>query len=154
MDRVTAEESVVQTVVFLLSKLGQAANGRFADRLAPLGLRPRHCALLEMLAGASKAQLELANAIGVTPSVVVDMLDELEQANAVRRVRDKADRRRHLIELTPEGRRLRLRATMLARETDEEMLAGFDTAQVATLRTGLLRIADSTGLASSTVARS
>ncbi|WP_165823178.1 MarR family winged helix-turn-helix transcriptional regulator [Micromonospora globispora] len=140
------EESVTQTLAFLLGKLGQVASGRFAARLAPLGLRPRHCALLELLAHAPKAQLELAHAIGVTPSVVVDMLDELEQAEAVRRVRDSTDRRRQLIELTTKGRRLRRRAVALARETDEEMLAGFDTAQAAALRTGLLRIADSAGL--------
>jgi hypothetical protein len=37
----------------------------------------------------------------------------------------------------------------LARETDEELLAGLDTTQVAALRTALLRIADSTGLTGS-----
>jgi DNA-binding MarR family transcriptional regulator len=145
-----AEESVTDTLAFLLGKLGQLAHERFADRLAPLGLRPRHCAVLELLGDAPKAQLELAKAIGVTPSVVVDMLDELEQTEAVRRVRDSADRRRQLIELTPKGRTLRLSAVALARETDEELLGGFDTAQASALRTGLLRIADSTGLTSST----
>jgi DNA-binding MarR family transcriptional regulator len=149
---VTAE-SVTQTLAFMLGKLGQVANGRFADRLTPLGLRPRHCAVLELLADAPKAQLELANAIGVTPSVVVDMLDELEQTGAVRRVRDSTDRRRQLIELTREGRKLRLKAVALARETDEELLAGFDTTQAAVLRTGLQRIAESTGLTFSTKVR-
>jgi DNA-binding MarR family transcriptional regulator len=111
-----------------------------------LGLRPRHCAVLELLTGAPKAQLELATAIGVTPSVVVDMLDELEQVDAIRRTRDRVDRRRQLIELTPEGRGLRRRAVALARETDDELLEGLDAAQAATLRAGLQRIADATGL--------
>jgi DNA-binding MarR family transcriptional regulator len=148
--RVTAEESVTHTLAFLLGKLGQVANRRFADRLAPLGLRPRHCAVLELLTDAPQAQLELAHAISVTPSVVVDMLDELEQMGAVRRVRDSADRRRQLIELTRKGRTLRLEAVALARETDEELLAGLDATQAAVLQTGLQRIADSTGLTFST----
>lgn len=144
MRSVKTEESVTDTLSFLLSKLGQLANARFADRLAPLGLRPRHCAVLELLTGPPKAQLELATTIGVTPSVVVDMLDELEEIDAIQRVRDRTDRRRQLIELTPTGRQLRRRAVALARETDEALLDGLDTAQAAALRAGLRRIADST----------
>jgi len=144
MASVKAEESVTDTISFLLAKLGQLANGRFADRLAPLGLRPRHCAVLELLTGPPKAQLELATTIGVTPSVVVDMLDELEQVDAIRRVRDRADRRRQLIELTPAGHELRQRAVALAREADDSLLDGLDAAQTAALRAGLQRIADST----------
>src|SRR4051794_33087178 len=85
---VTAQDSIRDRIVFLVSKLGQVAAGRFADRLAPLGLRPRHCAVLELLAPAPMTQLQLARGIGVTPSVVVNMLDELEKLGAVRRVRD------------------------------------------------------------------
>jgi len=136
-----AEESVTRTAVFLLGKLGQVATGRFADRLAPHGLRPRHCGVLELLAAGPKAQLDLARTIGVTPSVVVDMLDELEELDAVRRVRDTADRRRQLIELTPAGQRLRRAAARLARETDRELLDGLDAAEEAALRRVLDQIA-------------
>jgi DNA-binding MarR family transcriptional regulator len=59
-------------------------------------------------------------------------------------VRDRADRRRQLIELTPAGHQLRRRALALARETDDSLLDGLDTAQAAALRTGLQRMADST----------
>ncbi|MEU1408635.1 MarR family transcriptional regulator [Streptomyces sp. NPDC005728] len=142
----TAEESLTNTVGFLLGKLGQQANGRFADRLAPLGLRPRHCAVLELLSGGPRAQLELAKAVGVTASVVVDMLDELEELDAVRRVRDTADRRRQLIELTPAGRELRRQTLSLARQNDEELLSAIDPAEAAALRQTLGRIAIATGL--------
>ncbi len=141
---------MTDTTSFLLAKLGQVASGRFAERLAPLGLRPRHCAVLELLADAPKAQLVLARTIGVTPSVVVDMIDELERADAVTRVRDPADRRRQIIELTATGRRLRSRALALARDTDEELLGDLTDAQVAALRAGLVTLANSAGL---TVAR-
>ncbi|MET7330466.1 MarR family winged helix-turn-helix transcriptional regulator [Nonomuraea sp. NPDC005650] len=140
------EGSLTNTVGFLLGKLGQEANGRFADRLAPLGLRPRHCAVLELLAGGPRAQLELAKAVGVTASVVVDMLDELEKLDAVRRVRDTADRRRQLIELTPTGQDLRHQTLSLARQNDEELLSAIDPAEVAALRRTLGRIVAATGL--------
>ncbi|WP_433345828.1 MarR family winged helix-turn-helix transcriptional regulator [Microtetraspora malaysiensis] len=142
----TVEGSLISTVGFLLGKLGQQANGQFADRLAPLGLRPRHCAVLELLAGEPRAQLELAKAVGVTASVVVDMLDELEKLGAVRRVRDTTDRRRQLIELTPTGQDLRRQTLSLARQNDEELLSAIDPAEVAALRQILGRIAAATGL--------
>lgn len=141
-----AEESLTGTAGFLLGKLGQQVNLRFADRLAPLGLRPRHCAVLELLSGGPLAQLELAKAVGVTASVVVDMLDELEQLDAVRRVRDTADRRRQLIELTPTGRELRHQTLSLARQNDEELLAAISPAEAAALLRTLGRIAAATGL--------
>ncbi|KUM85751.1 hypothetical protein AQI88_41595 [Streptomyces cellostaticus] len=137
---------MTNTVGFLLGKLGQQANGRFADRLAPLGLRPRHCAVLEFLSGGPRAQLELAKAVGVTASVVVDMLDELEELGAVRRVRDTTDRRRQLIELTPAGRELRRQTLSLARQNDEDLLSAIDPAEAAALRQTLGRIAAAIGL--------
>lgn len=140
------EESVTESVSFQLSKLGQQANVRFAAHLEPLGLRPRHCAVLELLAHGPLAQLELAKAIGVTASVVVDMLDELEGVDALRRVRDIVDRRRQLIELTPSGRELRRRTVSLARQTDEELLGPIKAADIAALRKVLGRIAVATGL--------
>jgi len=101
---VTAHDLMTDSVAFQLAKLGQLATARFVDRLEPLGLRPRHCAVLALLAGPPMSQLELANRIGVTPSVVGEMLDELQAIGAVRRIRDDADRRRQLTKLTVRGR--------------------------------------------------
>ena len=137
---------MTRTVAFQLGKLGQIATGRFADRLAPHGLRPRHCAVMELLADGPKVQLDLARAIGVTPSVVVDMLDELEKLDVLRRVRDTADRRRQLIELTAEGQKLRRKAVLLARETDEELLAALTAKQATALRQVLNQVASASGI--------
>jgi DNA-binding MarR family transcriptional regulator len=108
-------------LTFLLGKLGTLAASRFAARLAPRGLTPRHCSVLEFAAAQPLSQLDLAERIGVTPSVVVDMLDELESLGAVRRVPDPADRRRRLVELTPEGDTLRQFAARAAHEVDAEL---------------------------------
>ncbi|NUW43625.1 MarR family winged helix-turn-helix transcriptional regulator [Nonomuraea rhodomycinica] len=132
---------VTDSLAFLLSKLGQATAERFAERLAPLGLRPRHCAVLQLLEGAPLGQLALARTIGVTPSVVVDMLDELEGVGAVRRTRDTADRRRQLVELTDEGRELSLSAARAAAQVDAELLSGLAPDQRSALRRALTAIA-------------
>jgi DNA-binding MarR family transcriptional regulator len=135
--------SVTDSTAFLLGKLGQMATARFADHLAPLGLRPRHCGVLELLGRGPMTQLDLARNLTVTPSVVVDMLDELEALNAVRRVRDTTDRRRQLVELTPNGRALIRRAARLAHQTDVELLHPLDPTQTEALRNALEHLATS-----------
>ncbi len=132
------DKAITDTAAFLFAKLGELSTARFADRLAPLGLRPRLCGVLGLLLRSPAAQTDLARTLRVTPSVVVDMLDELETLRAVRRVRDPADRRRQVAELTARGRRLAARSASLARELDSELLADIDpaerTALVGTLR--------------------
>jgi len=140
------EEPLNERTGFLLSKLGQLVTNRFADRLAPLGLRPRHCAVLELLRTAPMSQLELARAIGVTASVVVDMLDELERLGAIKRVRDSTDRRRSLVELTPEGTRLGRRARQLAGQLDAELVKPLEPGQARALHEALREMARDAGL--------
>ena len=135
------EDSVVSSVTFQLVKLGQLVNNRLADLLAPLGLRPRHCGLLELLRDGPKAQLDLANGLGVAPSVIVDMIDELQDIGAVDRVRGTADRRRQFVDLTAHGRTLARRAATAARQLDADLLGDLDTEQCARLRVGLGRAA-------------
>lgn len=122
----THNKHMTGSAAFLVSKLGQATTARFAELLAPLDLRPRHCGMLELLRAGPRSQLVLAKALGVTPSVVVDMVDELQARSAVRRVRDTADRRRQLVELTPDGRELADRCVRLSYDLDTQLLALLD----------------------------
>jgi DNA-binding MarR family transcriptional regulator len=46
----------------------------------------------------------LAEAMGMTTAAITTVLDRLERAGFARRVRDTADRRRVLVELSPEAR--------------------------------------------------
>jgi DNA-binding MarR family transcriptional regulator len=141
-----AQDSVTDTAVFQLGKLGQAVTSRFAEALAPLGLRPRHCGVLEVLTSNPMAQLDLSRFLGVTPSVIVDMLDELQELGAIRRVRDTADRRRQLIELTDEGRALAHHAVLLARRMDTELFGALDPGRAAALRESLSALAATYGV--------
>jgi DNA-binding MarR family transcriptional regulator len=135
------DESVANSVSFQLVRLGQVAGHRFVDLLAPLGLRPRHCTVLELLRDGPKGQLELARRVGVAPSVVVDMVDELQDLHAVTRVRDTEDRRRQFVELTAHGRGLLRRVANVARALDADLLRELDSNQCAALRAALDRVA-------------
>lgn len=135
------DESVANSVSFRLVRLGQVAGHRFVDLLAPLGLRPRHCAVLELLRDGPMGQLELARRVGVAPSVVVDMVDELQDLHAVTRVRDTEDRRRQFVELTAHGRGLLRRVANVARALDADLLRELDSSQCAALSAALDRVA-------------
>ena len=134
------DESVASSVSFQLVRLGQIAGNRFVNLLAPLGLRPRHCAVLELLRDGPMAQLELARRVGVAPSVVVDMVDELQDLHAVARVRDTEDRRRQFVELTAHGRDLLRRAANAARALDADLLRELDSTECDALRAALHRV--------------
>lgn len=136
------------SVTFMLGKLGAVAAARFAEKLAAQtpGLKPRHCAVLELASRNALSQLELAQRIGVTPSVVVDMLDELQALGAVRRVSQAADRRRRVVELTPVGQRMRAQAAAAAHEVDAELLGGLPPAERRSLQQALTSVSAAHGL--------
>lgn len=141
-----AEESLTSSFAFLLGKLGQVATDRFAQQIAPLGLRPRHCGVLAVVGSGRPAQLDIAAALGVSHSVVVNMLDELEALGAVRRVRETVDRRRQRVELTDHGRTLAVTAARLAHQLDADLLAPLDATQTTALRDALRTLAAHHGL--------
>jgi DNA-binding MarR family transcriptional regulator len=73
--------------------------------LAPLGLRPRHLVTLTVLREhGDETQQALASAVGIDPTNLVGLLNDLETAGHLTRDRDPADRRRHIVRITPGGR--------------------------------------------------
>jgi DNA-binding MarR family transcriptional regulator len=145
-DQEASTDSMAGSIAYVLGKLGQIAATRLAGKLAPAGIKPRHCAVLEIVSTRPLSQLELAQRVGVTASVVVDMLDELESLDAVRRLPDAADRRRRRIELTETGQRLRQQANRAAREVDAELLTGLPHAEREAVSVLLTRLGVAHGL--------
>lgn len=135
------------TIAFRLGVLGALAEARFAGRIERHGLRPKHVGLLTAIgAGAAASQQELAGAMRVVPSVVVANADELERLGAVRRVRDRGDRRRQNLVLTPRGRELLAECSAAARAVDDEIAADLDEGQRDVLRRLLGVVAATEGL--------
>src|SRR3954468_23186775 len=87
---------------FLLAQLGTHRHRRFAERLAPLGLHPRHFGILSHLGmNEGQSQQALSNALGIHRSAVVALVDDLEDRGVAERRRDPADRRAYTLYLTP-----------------------------------------------------
>jgi DNA-binding MarR family transcriptional regulator len=70
------------------------------------GLRPRHLVALTLLRDhGERAQSEFADALGIDPTNLVALLNELEGVGLIERRRSPQDRRRHTVVLTDTGAR-------------------------------------------------
>ena len=90
---------------YLLVQLGFHLARRFGEQLAPLGLEPRHAGMLTRLAAhEGLSQQALGELIGLNPTRMVFLVDELQQRGLVERRRNTADRRSYALYLTAQGR--------------------------------------------------
>jgi DNA-binding MarR family transcriptional regulator len=69
-------------------------------------------------------------------------LDDLEEGGLIVRHRDQADRRRHVVEMTAEGRKALARARRLSSRLEDEFLASLDEKERAQLHTLLVRLGE------------
>jgi DNA-binding MarR family transcriptional regulator len=70
-----------------------------------------------------RTQAALAQAINADKSRIIGVLDDLQQRGLIQRQPDAADRRVHLLSLTPAGDRLRRSVEAAIRGREEEVLA-------------------------------
>lgn len=108
----------------LLSKLGHRAKRMFTRRLEPLALKANHVQVLVYLSGNPGAsQRSLVEALRVTPSTIVELIDDLEVRTLVRRLRNPLNRRASVVSLTADGRAMLDRALALSRAVEQDLLA-------------------------------
>jgi DNA-binding MarR family transcriptional regulator len=69
-----------------------------------------------------RTQAALAQAINADKSRIISVLDELQRRGLIQRQPDEADRRVHLLSLTPAGDRLRRSVEAAIRRTEEQVL--------------------------------
>jgi DNA-binding MarR family transcriptional regulator len=125
----------------LLALLGQAAMRRLRDAHTAHHLSPRQFQLLGLLHDqGTTGQQELGQVMGVDPSVLVTLLNPLEADGYVSRQRDPADRRRHVVALSPAGAEHLAAAARAQRAAEDELFSGLDQAQREQLRQLLLTL--------------
>jgi DNA-binding MarR family transcriptional regulator len=136
-------QELVGLDTFLLKRLGAAAKERSMQAYERMGLHPYHHAILIALDERShETQGSIADALGYDRGQLVGLLDELEERGLIERRRDPDDRRRHLVNLTPAGKRTLRRLRALAREIEDEFLACLDQDERVTLHALLRRLAE------------
>jgi len=130
-------------VAFLLAQVGAHAADKFGERLEPLKLTPAHAGILRVIHHSEGiSQQALAKHLGMFPSRVVFVLDELQRLGLVERRASAKDRRTYALHLTAGGK-ARLEAIgRIAREHQEALCAALNQGERETLGLLLSRIAE------------
>jgi len=132
---------------FLLAQVGAHAASQFAERLWKLKLAPRHAGILRILsARPAITQQALATTLGMVPSRLVVLVDEMEQRGLIERRENPDDRRRYALHITEKGLSTLEVIGRIAREHSQALLAAISGDEQRQLATLLQRIADQQGL--------
>ena len=124
---------------YLLVQLGSHLARQFGERLAPLGLEPRHVGMLTRLAAnQGLSQQAIGELIGLNPTRMVFLVDELEQRGLVERRRNTTDRRSYALYLTAQGLDM-LREIQASGNRHRDQIGASLTQAERTQLTGLLR---------------
>jgi DNA-binding MarR family transcriptional regulator len=98
-----APPALAKRLGFLITRVHHVFHERADQVLEPVGIEIRHFAALKALAHGVPSQRELADRLGVSTPVVVEMVDALEARGLVERRRDAADRRNNTLIVTDSG---------------------------------------------------
>jgi DNA-binding MarR family transcriptional regulator len=109
----------------LLFRLWRASHTRTADALQSIGLTTALFALLNYLRAHEGAnQQQIGSAMGIDPSTMVSLIDQLEGAGLAERRPHPQDRRARAVRITAKGRRALERGRQLAKDVEGDVLQG------------------------------
>jgi DNA-binding MarR family transcriptional regulator len=135
---VRTPKELLKSPGFLLKRLGTIVKDRTVDAYEGIGASAYWYAVLAVLdEGTRETQATIADALCYDRSYLVGVLDSLESSGMVERRRDPVDRRRHVVTITPAGRKKLDELRALHERVDADMFAPLTGAEVKTL-TGLL----------------
>jgi DNA-binding MarR family transcriptional regulator len=128
----------------LFFRLWRASHTRTAEVLESIGLTTALFALLNVLGARQGAiQQHLSSDMGIDPSAMVKLINELENAGLAERRRRPGDRRAWEVAITPKGRRTLERARRLVAQVEDEVLGGLSAGDRRQLLTLLRRALES-----------
>jgi DNA-binding MarR family transcriptional regulator len=139
-----ADAPVTEFAGQLFFRLWRASHTRAAEAFDTLGLTPALFGLLNVVGAREGAiQQQLGAAMGIDPSTMVSLIDQLESAGLAERRPSPKDRRAREIVITPKGRRTLERARQLVGQVEDEVLRGLTAGERRELLTLLRRALDS-----------
>ncbi len=121
---VAADPPLTDHAAYVLSQLGRLSRNAVTQRLAEHDLTMRDMAALAVL-GQSGAvtHAELGRRLGLDPSDVTALVDQLREAGRVEQTVDPADRRRRLVRSTRRGAAASRLARRITSRVDDELFA-------------------------------
>jgi MarR family transcriptional regulator, lower aerobic nicotinate degradation pathway regulator len=135
-------KELLTSTTFLLKRLGFGAKDKSHQAFEGTGLSALHYAVLALLdEDPRETQAQIADALGYDRSLIVRLLDELEERELVIRKRDPHDRRRHVVKLTPAGREKLGELREIIARLEDEVLAPLTLEQRHTLHAILSELA-------------
>ncbi|HEX6347653.1 MarR family winged helix-turn-helix transcriptional regulator [Umezawaea sp.] len=119
------EHPLAQDLGFLLSRASGVFAKTASEALSPLGLRVRSYSVLAFASEEKTGvtQRRLAELMGLDPSQLVALVDELEGNGLVKRVTDPNDRRSKLVSATAKGDRVRSEGSRRIAEAQSGIMA-------------------------------
>jgi DNA-binding MarR family transcriptional regulator len=129
-----AELEVTEFAGQLFFRLWRASHTRVGEELAAIDLTPALFAILNFLrAREGTIQQEIGSAMGIDPSTMVALIDQLEDAGLAKRRPRPTDRRAREVVITAKGHRMLERGRQIAMEVEDEVLRGLTATERAQL---------------------
>ena len=125
----------------LLTRLSRLVYRRANEAVLGMSLK-EYMALCSLRDQQNVTQQALCESIHLDPNNCVLLLNALEAAGLAERRRDPADRRRHIVVLTPDGRQALVHADRALETVEDDVLGMLSRDERATLHDLLLRAAE------------
>jgi MarR family transcriptional regulator for hemolysin len=126
-----------------LTWVARTVSRAFDEALAAAGgSLPVWLVMIALKSRPQASQRDLAAMVGIRGATLTHHLDAMESAGLVTRHRDRADRRQHLVGLTPDGDALFLRLRDAATAFDRRLRAGLSEDEAGQLEALLTRLRD------------
>lgn len=135
-------EELQACTAFLLGRVGTAIKLSALEAFEREGLSMYQYSVLAVLAeGAKETQATIADTLNLDRGQLVGVLDALEEAGLIERRRDQSDRRRHMVSLTPAGKKQLVKMRTIVKRIEDAFLEPLDDNTRAVLHDALLRVA-------------
>ena len=136
----------METLPFEIGETAHALRKAF-DRLAVgLGVtRAQWKVLFKLTRTPGLRQVELADMLDLEPITLCRIVDRLEEAGLVERVRDPADRRAWRLQVTEKAQPLMEKLTAVGAHLVDEAFAGIDPQEIEIARNVLARVRENAG---------
>ena len=141
----------METLPFEIGETAHALRKAFDRRATGLGVTRAQWKVLFRLARApGLRQVELADMLEIEPITLCRMVDRLEEAGLVDRVRDPSDRRAWQLQLTAKAQPLIEKLKHVGAGLVDEAFAGIPAGDIEIVRQVLARVRDNVGRTAAT----